>query len=139
MTMSCVIRLMIFMSQTRHTMEVGGLKRSLQAAEELKQDLDTRITELEEYKGSSERTLSEALYDNHRMQLTLSRSLDSITVLLTGSMDGGGLAPSQAASSTSGVSTEVFTLMSGSGNASVTLYVRCPSIHAPFLVVLWLQ
>lgn len=120
-------------------MEVGGLKRSLQAAEELKRELDTRITELEEYRSSSESILSEALYDNHRMQLTLSRSLESITVLLTGSMDGEGLAPSQAASSTRSVSTEVFTLMSGSGNATVTFYVQCPSIHAPLLVVLWLQ
>lgn len=130
---------MMFMSQTRHSMEVGGLKRSLQATEELKRDLDIRITVLEEYKSSSERTLNEALYDNHRMHLALSRSLESITVLLTGSMDGGGLAPSQATLSTSGVSTEVFTLMRGSGNATVTLYVRCPSIHAPLLVVLWLQ
>lgn len=103
-------------------MEIGGLKRSLQAAEELRRDLDTRITELEEHKSSSERTLNEALYDNHRMLLTLSRSLESITVLLTaGSVDGGGLAPSQAAAvSISGVSTEVFTLMSESGTTTTT-------------------
>jgi len=90
------------------------LKRSLQAAEELKRDLDKRIAELEEHKGSSLKTLNEVLYDNHRMKLVLSRSLESITCLLI-DRDGEGGVPLQTASSSSDVSKEVFTLISESG------------------------